>query len=155
MGKKVVIRSKKSLQVRQLIVQKSLHRPSAIVQFPSCSNLFLYKTIVNHTFALWHNLDSGFMKEVDQLISSIEHKIRKLVDQQKVSETENKMLKQNVEKLNNIIKQQENTIKQLEEKNSLSTITESPETSQGGVEVKNKIDGLVQEIDRCIDLLNS
>jgi DNA repair exonuclease SbcCD ATPase subunit len=115
----------------------------------------LQKTIDHHTFAKWHNLYPDFMKEVDQLISNIEQKVRKLIDLRESCEIQNKELKQTLEELTKTIEKQENTIKKLEERNNILTITKSLESLQGNVEVKNKINELVREIDKCIGLLNS
>ena len=52
------------------------------------------------------------------------------------------------------IEEQEVIIKQLKDKNNYIKISQSVKQSEGNTDVKNKIDELVREIDKCIRLLN-
>lgn len=94
------------------------------------------------------------MKEADQLISGIDLKIRKLIEQLRRKETENNDLLNEIKILNETINNHKEQIRTLEEKNRILKVSKTLENSNESVEVKNKITELVREIDRCISLLN-
>ncbi len=95
------------------------------------------------------------MKDVASLVSGIEYKLGKLIEEQNRQQAENIRLNSEMEALKKVVSDQERTIKSLEEKNKLLKIAKTLETKEGNVEAKLKINELVREIDKCIGLLNT
>jgi hypothetical protein len=95
------------------------------------------------------------MKDVATLVSGIEYKLRKLIEQHQSTRAENTRLINEIQDLNAVINEQKLTIKQLEEKSKLLKLAKTLETKEGNVEAKLKINELVREIDKCIGLLNT
>lgn len=95
------------------------------------------------------------MKDVSTLVSGIEYKIGKLLNQQKLLSLENQELKEQITTHLHIIEKQKEEIKQLEEKQHILKLAKTLETTEGNVEAKKKINELVREIDKCIGLLNT
>jgi len=88
------------------------------------------------------------------LISGIEYKIRKLIEDNAQLKSENQTLK---EKLSGLTDQVDNLTKELEtNKNELFkyTLANTLEIEFGVEEGKNKIDSLIKEIDMCIEVLS-
>jgi hypothetical protein len=94
------------------------------------------------------------MKNTRTLVTGIEYKLRKLVDNHKLLKTELQIRTERINELEHITDQQHKTIKQLEENINLLKIAKSLEPGKGTVEARTKINELVREIDRCIGLLN-
>ncbi len=90
----------------------------------------------------------------DQLISSIELKIRNLIEQQKSIKEENNYLKQQKEKITKTLEVQKSMITDLENKYRILKVSKALEINTGSKDVKKKITELVREIDKCISLLN-
>lgn len=90
----------------------------------------------------------------DQLISSIELKIRNLIEQQKSIKEENSYLKQQKEKITKTLEVQKSMITDLENKYRILKVSKALEINTGSKDVKKKITELVREIDKCISLLN-
>jgi predicted RNase H-like nuclease (RuvC/YqgF family) len=95
------------------------------------------------------------MKDVGNLVSGIEYKLGKLIEQHQKQRTDNEKHIDQIQTLNQVIREQKNIISQLEEKIKLLKITKTLETKEGNVEAKLKINELVREIDKCIGLLNT
>lgn len=93
------------------------------------------------------------MKEVDDLLSDIYLKIRKLIETLDHLKGENAGLKESQKELKNLISQQANKIHVLEEKLNQITISQTLENTDIDL-ARKKIGGLVREIDKCISLLN-
>jgi hypothetical protein len=94
------------------------------------------------------------MNEVGELVIEIEKKIKHFIAEKNSISTQNILLIKEKEELIKKIEEQELIIKQLKEKNSYIKISQSVKQSEGNTDVKNKIDELVREIDKCIGLLN-
>ncbi|MCK5839226.1 MAG: hypothetical protein KAG99_05225 [Bacteroidales bacterium] len=90
----------------------------------------------------------------DQLISSIELKIRDLIEKQKSINEENSYLKQQKEKSTKTLEVQKSIIADLENKYRVLKVSKALEVNTGSQDVKKKITELVREIDKCISLLN-
>ena len=90
----------------------------------------------------------------DQLISSIELKIRNLIERQKTIKEENNYLKQQKEKITKTLEVQKSIITDLENKYRVLKVSKALEINTGSQDVKKKITELVREIDKCISLLN-
>jgi hypothetical protein len=94
------------------------------------------------------------MTDFRLLLSGIEFKIRSLLEERRKNQEsiaelklENQELKQQIE----IINQQ---LRQYEENTRADALAAALLESQDKSEVKDRIDGLLEEIDQCIDLLN-
>ncbi|MDP1622435.1 MAG: hypothetical protein Q8M08_08855 [Bacteroidales bacterium] len=95
------------------------------------------------------------MKDVDALVSGIEDKLGKLIEQNLIQRADNKRYITELQDLRKEINEQKNTIRQLEDKVKTLRITKTLETKEGNVEAKLKINEFVREIDKCIGLLNT
>ena len=95
------------------------------------------------------------MKDVATLVSGIEYKLGKLIEQQYLDRADNKKNRAEIEELKQVVSQQKNNIRELEEKIKILKIAKTIETKEGNVEAKLKINELVREIDKCIGLLNT
>jgi uncharacterized protein YjgD (DUF1641 family) len=95
------------------------------------------------------------MKDVATLVSGIEYKLSKLIEQHQLSRLENGSLYNENQELKEVINKQKQTIKQLEEKSKILKLAKTLEIKEGNVEAKLKINELVREIDKCIGLLNT
>jgi len=95
------------------------------------------------------------MKDVATLVSGIEFKLKKLIEQHQFTHIENIRLTNENQELKDVINAQTQTIKQLEEKSKILKLAKTLETKEGNVEAKLKINELVREIDKCIGLLNT
>ncbi len=94
------------------------------------------------------------MSDLDTLVSGIDYKVRKLTGLLERSETEKKQLHKEKLALQAQLEQQGETIRQLEDKmlkmNMAGALVSKAETGN----VKQKINQMVREIDRCLALLN-
>jgi hypothetical protein len=95
------------------------------------------------------------MKDVGTLVSGIEYKFGKLIEQHHLQRADNKRFITEIHELKQIVNEQKNTIRQLEDTIRIIKIAKTLETKEGNVEAKLKINELVREIDRCIGLLNT
>jgi uncharacterized protein YjgD (DUF1641 family) len=95
------------------------------------------------------------MKDVATLVSGIEYKMGKLIEQHHIQRVENKKCNTELLELKKVIKDQKQTIRELEDKIKILRIAKTLETKEGNVEAKLKINELVREIDKCIGLLNT
>jgi hypothetical protein len=110
------------------------------------------------------------MGDMEQRLGLIKEKVLKLVHKNRALEVQNNALLQEVDLLKgrlsdseeqralneNIIQIQKNTINDLTEQNKLIKIAKemSNESTSSNHDLKIKINELVRDIDRCIDLLN-
>lgn len=94
------------------------------------------------------------MSEIKGRLNEIEEKIRQLIVLQNSLSGQNSLLIEKNEALLSTIEEQEKMIMQLNDKNNYIKISQSVKQSEGNTDVKNKIDELVREIDKCIGLLN-
>ncbi|MEE4260248.1 MAG: hypothetical protein V2I62_10835 [Bacteroidales bacterium] len=88
------------------------------------------------------------------LISGIEYKVRKLIDENIHLKSENKLLH---EKLQEVTDKVNNLTKELETNNNelfKYTLANTLEIEFGVEEGKKKIDSLIKEIDMCIEVLS-
>lgn len=88
------------------------------------------------------------------LISGIEHKVRKLFEQNRFLKNENGELHQHINTLKNELEVL--TIELEKKRNELLKISlaKTLEAEYGVEESKTKIDDLIKEIDRCIEVLS-
>lgn len=94
------------------------------------------------------------MKHADGLISSIEEKVKLLIRKFQDLENKHEQLNQEKTKLEKKVSEQEALIKTLERKIDTLKIVKALESNEGTKEARFKIDGILREIDNCIELLN-
>jgi uncharacterized protein YjgD (DUF1641 family) len=95
------------------------------------------------------------MKDVATLVSGIEYKMGKLIEQHHIQRVENKKCIAELQELKKVVREQKQTIRELEDRIKILRIAKTLETKEGNVEAKLKINELVREIDKCIGLLNT
>ena len=95
------------------------------------------------------------MNDADELISGIEYKVRKLVNLQKEYKSENELLLNQNTELKKNIEEQKKIINQLKEEFNRIKLAKSLESMKGSNDAKLKINELVREIDKCIELLSN
>lgn len=95
------------------------------------------------------------MKELSVLVSGIDYKVKKLINQNNQKEAEKTDVINENNNLNKIIEQQKKQIRELKEKLRNLTIAKSLEFNKESVGAKNRINELVREIDRCIEFINN
>jgi len=94
------------------------------------------------------------MKNINLLVSGIEFKTRKLVNSYKDIQNEVTQLNEKIKALQHTIEEQKEVIKNLEEKNKTIKIAKTLDKGKETLDSRLKINELVREIDKCIDLLN-
>lgn len=88
-------------------------------------------------------------------LTVIRLKVEHLLELHKSTEAENLLLKERVEELEKTIELQKNTITEVTERNKMIKLAKNLSLSgSDSFDVKIKINEMVREIDRCIDLLN-
>jgi len=95
------------------------------------------------------------MNDANELISGIEYKVRKLVNLQKENRSENELLLNQNTELKKNIEEQKKIINQLKEEFNKIKLAKSLESMKGSNDAKLKINELVREIDKCIELLSN
>ena len=95
------------------------------------------------------------MQNLSTRLSEIRTKVEKLVHENRLLKNENESMRDRIEGLERTVELQKNTLSELTEQNKLIKLAKNlaPEDSDTE-ELKNKVNELIREIDRCIDLLN-
>lgn len=95
------------------------------------------------------------MNHLEQRIGAIREKVEKLLQENIALKAENQMLHEKLDLKEKTIEIQKNTIAGLTESNKMIKLAKNLSlSSSDGFDVKIKINEMVREIDRCIDLLN-
>jgi uncharacterized coiled-coil DUF342 family protein len=94
------------------------------------------------------------MENVADMITSIEFKVKRLIEQHKTIKENLQQHQNEIQELKTINEQHQKTINELKDKIKLLKIARSTETKEGAVDAKLKINEMVREIDKCIGLLN-
>ena len=94
------------------------------------------------------------MQDLSILVSGIEFKLRKLIEQNNQLKIENAQLLKTKEELSNLIENQKKIINKSEEKYKVLKIAKSLESSSNSFDQKIKINEILREVDKCIGLLN-
>ncbi|HEY4797444.1 MAG TPA: hypothetical protein VII99_00060 [Bacteroidia bacterium] len=95
------------------------------------------------------------MSDLKSVAASLENKIEKLVALHQRTRKELAALETKNNNLNQTISQQQQSIKELEEKTKILKLSKSLSTSnENTTELKLKINELIREVDKCIALLN-
>jgi hypothetical protein len=95
------------------------------------------------------------MKQAENLVSSVEKKIRELAEQHARLKKIAGEQKEEIDRLTQTIINQKKEIKVFEDKIRQITIARITENKEGVADAKKKISELVREIDKCIGLLSS
>jgi len=94
------------------------------------------------------------MSQVSQQLNEVIDKTSRLIELCAVLQEENDLLKLENETLNSALNASKNKSKELEEKLRVLKLAKSfSETNEKSVDIKQKINEFVQEIDKCIVLL--
>ena len=88
------------------------------------------------------------------LISGIEYKIRKLIEVNDAISNENERLKQKVSELSDKISLLTGSLHEKENKTITLSLANTLEYNIGVEKGKEKLDELIEEIDRCINVLS-
>ena len=94
------------------------------------------------------------MADVETLVSGIDYKIHRLIERLQSLQKESENQTKEIHELNQNREEQNQTIKELEEKVQILKTTKTLEIKEGTVEAKAKINELLREIENCIGLLN-
>jgi len=94
------------------------------------------------------------MGNADELVSAINQKVMQLVEIRKNLIIENEKLQTKQKELKHELENQNNKIKELEEKINRIKIAKSLGDREGTGEAKLIINELLREIDKCLGLLN-
>jgi|LakMenE01Jun11ns_1017448.scaffolds.fasta_scaffold8711057_1 regulator of replication initiation timing len=95
------------------------------------------------------------MQNLTGRLSEIRIKVENLLQENRLLKNENESMRDRIEGLERTVELQKNTLSELTEQNKLIKLAKNltPEDSDTE-EMKNKVNELIREIDRCIDLLN-
>lgn len=95
------------------------------------------------------------MQNLTTRLADIRIKVEKLVHENRLLKNENESMRDRIEGLERTVELQKNTLSELTEQNKLIKLAKNlaPEDSDTE-ELKNKVNEMIREIDRCIDLLN-
>ena len=88
------------------------------------------------------------------LISGIEYKVRKLITLNVTLKDENESLKQEVSSLKKKIEEMTASLQKAENRIVKLSLANTLEYNIGVEKGKEKLEGLIEEIDRCIDVLS-
>jgi len=94
------------------------------------------------------------MSDVDKLIIQINERIKKLINVKQALLIENESLVKMQEELLQQLENKNKIIEELNNKNRNLSIADKVKQLEGNSDIKLKIDGMVREIDKCIELLN-
>jgi len=94
------------------------------------------------------------MEKNSIILSGLEYKIKKIVDLQNNTLSENQKLKQELHDIKHLIENQKVIINNFKEKTKVLMIAKTLESGKDSYQAKLKINELVREIDKCIALLN-
>ncbi|MCF8336675.1 MAG: hypothetical protein K9I74_01705 [Bacteroidales bacterium] len=95
------------------------------------------------------------MNSTEILVDGIEYKVKKLIAQKKQLEKEKTELLKQIEELKQQNTEKENKIKDLEQKVETTRMAKSLSKSEDVQAIHSRIDKLVREIDKSIELLNN
>ncbi len=88
------------------------------------------------------------------LISGIEYKIRRLIEINEALKNENRRLKQKVNELTDKVMELTGSLHETENKTIKLSLANTLEYNIGVEKGKEKLDELIEEIDRCINVLS-
>ena len=105
---------------------------------------------------MWHNSKTALtMADLSIIVSEIELKLRKLIDEKNQLAVENKRLTEENVALDNENLALRRSVEELQDKINKSTIVNALDNEGEVEEGRRLIKELVREIDRCVSILNS
>ncbi|MBM3400537.1 MAG: hypothetical protein FJY15_08260 [Bacteroidetes bacterium] len=95
------------------------------------------------------------MQNLSTRLYEIRIKVEKLLQENQLVKNENESMRDRIEGLERTVQLQKNNLSEITEQNKFIKLAKNlnPEDSDTE-EIKNKVNELIREIDRCIDLLN-
>lgn len=95
------------------------------------------------------------MQNLTTRLADIRVKVEKLVQENRLLKNENESMRDRIDGLERTVELQKNTLSELTEQNKLIKLAKNLASEDSDTEeLKNKVNELIGEIDRCIDLLN-
>ncbi len=101
------------------------------------------------------DLFRSVMKDAKTIISGIEYKVRKLADELQKLKDINKQLNIKIAKQQIELSEQEKTIKTIKNNNQILELSQFINQDEGKEEIKIRLNNLVDEIDKCLSLMNT
>ena len=95
------------------------------------------------------------MSELEKLVTQIEERSTKLVKLKNELKEENLKLKLQLTKISTVVEEQKLTINELKDKHQVLKIAKTIENEDDSEESIKQLNNYINEIDRCIALLNS
>ncbi len=92
------------------------------------------------------------MHNLNTLLSGVDFKVRKVIESYQKEKEKNEVLSKEKVELLSIIENQQKVINDLVEKNKILKLKNVINNSSDSTAIKLKINELLREIDRCIDL---
>lgn len=92
---------------------------------------------------------------LETLVKGLEFKVRQLADRNRVQKEEVERLKHEITGLKNDLNRKEEIIKELELNIQTLKLVKSIHKGKETADTKRKINEMLRELDRCIDLLNN
>lgn len=86
-------------------------------------------------------------------LNEIENRIQQLKDNNKLLNSENQQLKTQLSQLQSEIKEKEDAINNLEEQNKIAKLAGGLSKDSDSSALEAELEGLIQEIDQCINLV--
>jgi chromosome segregation ATPase len=93
------------------------------------------------------------MEDLKTLISGIDYKIRKLLDDKRKLEQDIQQLEADKKELNKIVLEQSQEVNNLKEQVKTLKLGETIKNSLDTTDVKLKINNLVRKIDKCVGMI--
>ncbi len=94
------------------------------------------------------------MYDFETTLSGIEYKVRQLVDENRQLKEERIKLNDQRDELKEKVRSQETEINELKEKIKVLKLRNTLEEKGNAVDVKLRINQMIQSIDKCLSLLN-
>lgn len=95
------------------------------------------------------------MENLSIRLAAVRHKVENLLKENSLVKGENDALRDRIAALERTVELQKNTLSELTEQNKLIKLAKNLTLEDSDtVEMKTKVNELIKEIDRCIDLLN-
>jgi regulator of replication initiation timing len=95
------------------------------------------------------------MEAMEQRLAAIRVKVERLLEENRAMKTDYESMQGRVAEFEKTIELQKNTIAELTERNKMIKLAKNLSLSgSDSFDIKIKINEMVREIDRCIDLLN-
>ena len=95
------------------------------------------------------------MNDVATIINSLRAKVGKLIEEYISLKDRNKRLEEEIIVLKKSINDQDKLIKEINNNKEVRIVSNNLKTVEGKDEIAGKVEELIQDIDRCIDLMKA